>query len=434
MVRRALLLPLLVHLLGTAERGARQHCHLAAGEPLPAAERRVAIKLTHHQHAVSVNGAQAQVEEHVVTIRGFGGRALARTAGNLVQGMRPPPLDPDAVSCTVVAHLRTQEDDDADARAASAGGAAAGDVDPLSCWRYGPAVDDARTETATTSTAATNTVVFVPHGETELLELHTRLAARRARQDAASGLRSSYPGSQAEWPARFQHLLGPLTQRDDPEALPPQSLWDLPTLLLDAPRAFAVWDFCAWARIYGFETPRRLLMTDPGDPELRCVRRPSESATLFAFDAETGTGDLHRPLPVSARGADLMVVSQTLEHLHAPALALKNMLDALAPGGMLFASVPFTNKLHDGVDVEKQPPFLHHFTHYTPFGLAVAASTVGFDVLELGSWGNRDYVRNVVVDFPGVELWPSPRQIQNLTNDPLAPAQAWILARRPTGT
>ena len=382
--------------------------------------RKVTIKLVQP----AAGNAQQQETNVIASIRGDGTLALAYAAGNLVQNMTlNPGQNPDRVACAILRYLRREEDDVADAATTSE------TSDPLSCWRY----DDEKvmpfaagpTQHQWTHSEAANTVIFVPQSHDMLLELHARLGV------SLTHLRD-YPRTAAEWPAQYQHLLGKLTKFDDATTLPPQSTWVLPTLQLDAARAFTVLDFCKWARSYKFERPRRLLVTDSNDPELRCLQQPSDRTVLLAFDKLTGSGDFHRPLPV--QGMDLIVVSQTLEHLHTPALALSHMFRALSPGGFLFTSVPFINKLHDGVPLES-PPYLHHFTHYTPFGLAVAAATIGFEVLELGSWGNRDYVKNILIDhFPGVDLWPSLRENRNFANNPLAPAQAWILAHRPPAT
>ena len=176
--------------------------------------------------------------------------------------------------------------------------------DPLSCWRY----DDENvmpfaagpTQHQWTHSEAANTVIFVPQSHDMLLELHARLGV------SLTHLRD-YPRTAAEWTAQYQHLLGKLTKFDDATTLPPQSTWVLPTLQLDAARAFTVLDFCKWARSYKFERPRRLLVTDSNDPELRCLQQPSDRTVLLAFDKLTGSGDFHRPLPRTGHGSDSSV-------------------------------------------------------------------------------------------------------------------------------
>ena len=76
---------------------------------------------------------------------------------------------------------------------------------------------------------------------------------------------------------------------------------------------------------------------------------------------------------------DLAVVSQTLEHLYDPLLALVNLRRKLTPGGLLFTSTPTVNRPH-------MTPF--HFRHYSPMGLAALLTQAGFEIVELGQWGN----------------------------------------------
>jgi SAM-dependent methyltransferase len=162
-------------------------------------------------------------------------------------------------------------------------------------------------------------------------------------------------------------------------SLPPSiSTWTLPTLQLDAPRAFIVSDFCDMAKKYGFDKKknnhRRILVTNPVDAELRCMGRPSE-VVHFEYNPDTQEGDLHAPFTLGK--VDFILLSQTLEHLFSPILVLCNLYDALHVGGYLFVSVPSINKRHSGS--VNDPNGVFHFTHYTPAGLMAALMSVGFN-------------------------------------------------------
>ena len=61
-------------------------------------------------------------------------------------------------------------------------------------------------------------------------------------------------------------------------------------------------------------------------------------------------------------------------------------------------------------------------------GLAVALESAGFEVLELGLWGNSDYAQKLLTR----KNWPSFHDLNKpVENDPMVPAGVWALARRP---
>ena len=113
------------------------------------------------------------------------------------------------------------------------------------------------------------------------------------------------------------------------------------------------------------------------------------------------------------------MVSQTLEHLHDVPRALRGLWGRLKPGGFLFASCP-------ALSIPHMEPF--HFASFTPTGLAAALEASGFEVAELGLWGNADYARQLFA----TRAWPSFRDLaQPVENDPMVPAGVWALAMRP---
>ena len=61
-------------------------------------------------------------------------------------------------------------------------------------------------------------------------------------------------------------------------------------------------------------------------------------------------------------------------------------------------------------------------------GLAVALEGAGFEVVELGVWGNADYAQKLFAN----RWWPALRDLaQPVVNDPMVPCGVWALARRP---
>jgi hypothetical protein len=119
----------------------------------------------------------------------------------------------------------------------------------------------------------------------------------------------------------------------------------------------------------------------------------------------------------------MVIISQTLEHLYNPLLAMRNVWEITKPGGYIFTSVPALN-------IQHMTPV--HFFHFTPMGLAVLFVQAGFDIVEMGQFGNKHYERQLLDHH----LWPDIYQILKmgdgtLINERENPDQVWILARKP---
>ena len=159
---------------------------------------------------------------------------------------------------------------------------------------------------------------------------------------------------------------------------------------LDYPRIPCLLDLNDWIPKHGV-APKRVLATALSDPELRLLERhepgvvPRLGWEECSFELNSTTCDLHR-VNLPLKGFDMIVFSQTLEHLYDPLLALANLYRHLSPGGLLFTSVP-THSIPHMVP--------HHFSQLTPTGLAVLMRQAGFDVVEVGYWGNRLYLEHL---------------------------------------
>jgi SAM-dependent methyltransferase len=117
---------------------------------------------------------------------------------------------------------------------------------------------------------------------------------------------------------------------------------------------------------------------------------------------------------------DLIIISQTFEHLYDPIQAAAVLYKHLKPGGLLFSSQPIFNRAH-------MVPF--HFQHFSLSGLVLLFDSVGFDIVNLGSWGSKRYVDLVLES----NFWPDTRSfdLANVRNDPSCLVQTWTLLRRP---
>jgi SAM-dependent methyltransferase len=190
----------------------------------------------------------------------------------------------------------------------------------------------------------------------------------------------------------------------------------------------------------------RLLMLNGGssaDPEAQhLAHREVEYAD---YETDPQRHDLHR-LQLTHGDFDFVLMSQTLEHLYHPQLALANLRAVMRPGGWLWTSVPTVSRQH-------QLP-IHFQTGFTPIGLACLLAQSGLEVVEIGQWGNTKYISHLF----DLEILPtihdlrrgslrargfghiaraaqrlSPRNFlsDGLHNDFTHPAQTWALARVP---
>ena len=83
-----------------------------------------------------------------------------------------------------------------------------------------------------------------------------------------------------------------------------------------------------------------------------------------------------------------------------------------------------------------------HFHHFTPMGLAMNAVQAGFEIVEMGQWGNQDYGTNLLglLGWPDYKLLAAAAKKRGavdadgepfIVNDRNSPAQVWALVRRP---
>ena len=180
----------------------------------------------------------------------------------------------------------------------------------------------------------------------------------------------------------------------------------------DASRIFCLFDFKEWISKYRIRS-KNALFTWVTDPEIEFL--PHERMTAIPYHAVTNRNDLHT-LDLPCKTYDFVLFSQTLEHLYDPFISVWNLREHMRSGGYIFTSVPTLNIPH-------MTPF--HFQHLTPMGLVMLFKRAGFDVVELGVWGNLDYATRVLSTYD----WPDIYAVSS-ENDPKHPAQCWILARK----
>ena len=181
----------------------------------------------------------------------------------------------------------------------------------------------------------------------------------------------------------------------------------------DFPRTWCILDFIEWTKKYNINI-EHLGYTGTTDPELEFIT-PSKK-TLIPYPEY----DLHTVSSHFKNEFDFFLFNQTLEHLYNPFEAVKQIYEIVKPGGYVFTSVPTINIPHD-------TPI--HFNGFTPMGLAMLFKTAGFEIIEIGQWGNLDYIQKTWADN-GWHGYDTLNTNNVVTNEERNVCQCWILARK----
>ncbi len=183
----------------------------------------------------------------------------------------------------------------------------------------------------------------------------------------------------------------------------------------DFPRVWSVLDFREWVVKHNIPKIKKVLATGLDDPELEFL----EWDKLYYAPYHQGQNDLHT-LDLEIKDFDFVMVNQTLEHLYNPFISVQNLYNHMADGGYLYTSVPTINIPH-------MTPI--HFNGLTPMGLAMLMASVGFEILEVGFWGNMDYINYIFEN----QWWPGYEKLIKdgiITNEKDRNAQCWILVKK----
>lgn len=174
-------------------------------------------------------------------------------------------------------------------------------------------------------------------------------------------------------------------------------------------------DMDEWFRELRINHFGKVLSTCHGDPELEYIACDN----LVIAEYKDGKNDLHT-LNLPDKDFDLIMFHQTIEHLYNPFVAVDNLYAHLKVGGYLFTSAPTINIPH-------MMPF--HFNGYTPMGLCMLMMSAGFKVINIGFWGNMEYI-----DFMfRFGTWPNYMQLMHdgkIVNEPGKHVQSWVLVTK----
>lgn len=187
----------------------------------------------------------------------------------------------------------------------------------------------------------------------------------------------------------------------------------------DFPRVISLLEFESYIEKYNFQIDKLLLFNGEQDPEIEYLKGRYKSYLNVNYEDNEKKYDLHN-LQLKQNNFDFCILSQTLEHVYNPSLCLKNIKKYLADDGYLYINVPACNAPHS-------EPF-HYYIGYTPMGLAALAEENGYNIKEIGQWGNEEYLVKLWTRNPG---WSEYRQLENPgINEIENPVITWALLQK----
>ena len=183
----------------------------------------------------------------------------------------------------------------------------------------------------------------------------------------------------------------------------------------DFPRVWCILDFIEWTKKHNIIIDH-LGYTGESDPELEFI--DAKRKTFISYPPY----DLHSVSNDFKDEFDFFLFNQTIEHLYNPFEAIKQIYEIIKPGGYVFTSVPTMNIPH-------MTPI--HFNGYTPMGLAMLFKTANFEIIEIGQWGNFDYIQKLWATHEFSDSCYNKLNNNNVvTNEERNVCQCWILARK----
>lgn len=199
------------------------------------------------------------------------------------------------------------------------------------------------------------------------------------------------------------------------EKLPdcPVKSWNNSWQNFDFPRNWCVLDFKEWINKYNIIVDH-LGYTCETDPELEFINYKTKELVSYP------RVDLHCIDKVYENYFDFFLFNQTLEHLYNPFVAVESIYKTIKPGGYVFTSVPTLNIPH-------MTPI--HFNGFTPMGLSLLFLSAGFEIVEIGQWGNFEYINKLW----STHSWPGFEKLNHngyVTNEEDNVCQCWILAKK----
>lgn len=186
----------------------------------------------------------------------------------------------------------------------------------------------------------------------------------------------------------------------------------------DLPRIISLLEFKEFADKNNFTFDRVLSINGANDPEFQYVNY--KHIENYNYLDDTIKYDLHNlnlnESEFYAAGFDFFMCNQTLEHVYDPCLVLRNVRRVLRSGGIFYCNVPSFSMAHDTPH--------HHYMGITPVGLGCIVQQAGFKILDIGFWGNTEYI-NVMMNN---NIWPDFRRVKNYKSEKNKEVISWIFA------
>jgi hypothetical protein len=184
----------------------------------------------------------------------------------------------------------------------------------------------------------------------------------------------------------------------------------------DFPRIISLIEFKNFIEKIGSPTFENILsFNGANDPEYEYLNY--KKITNYNYVDNRLKYDLHN-LSLDYKNFDFFMSNQTLEHLYDPCLVVRKIYDHMAPGGIVYMNLPAINMPHS-------TPF-HYYTGFTPVGLGCIFKQAGFEILDIGFWGNTQYFDFVLMKG----VWPDYRQMTNYCSEKDKEAITWIFAKK----
>jgi len=186
----------------------------------------------------------------------------------------------------------------------------------------------------------------------------------------------------------------------------------------DFARIISLLEFERYIDKYNIFVDKFLMINGENDPELDYMDGRYSQYLSITYESNPEKYDLHN-FSIFHSDFNFVCVNQTLEHVYHPILCLANIRNYMAKDGYLYLNVPSNNVPHSD-------PY-HYYTGFTPVGLACVAKMAGFEILEIGQWGNREYMDHLY-GITTERKWPDYRQLKNAgVNEFNTPITTWGL-------
>lgn len=187
----------------------------------------------------------------------------------------------------------------------------------------------------------------------------------------------------------------------------------------DFPRVISLLEFAKYVEKYNFQIENLLVFNGSNDPEIEYLENRIKNIFDVNYEADPINNDLHS-LELQKKDFDFAIANQTFEHLYNPQQCFLNIKRHLKQDGYFYVNVPACNVPHS-------EPF-HYFTGFTPMGLAAVAYQTGFEILEIGQWGNLEYLNKLWSRSP---VWADYTQLSNPgLNEIQNPVITWGLFKK----